>query len=60
MLRNPWGRLEPAGSNTFQGVVTIFDVSFWRPIDMAPNDGIFAIEATDFKTFYEGMGVAVA
>jgi hypothetical protein len=58
VLRNPWGRTEPAGVNTINGLVSFFDESFWRVISTIPDDGIFALEVDVFKTFYAGLGVA--
>ena len=58
VLRNPWGVTEPAGLNTYQGLVSFFDGSFWRPINTIGNDGVFALEADSFKTLFAGMGVA--
>ncbi len=58
VLRNPWGRTEPAGLNTYQGLVSFFDGSFWRPINTIGNDGVFALEADSFQTLFAGIGVA--
>ncbi len=58
VLRNPWGVTEPAGLNTYQGVLSFFDKSFWRPVNMVGNDGVFAIEANSFKNLFAGLGVA--
>ena len=58
VLRNPWGRTEPAGFNTYQGLVSFFDGSFWRPMNTIGNDGVFAIEANSFKNLFAGIGVA--
>jgi hypothetical protein len=58
VLRNPWGVTEPAGINTYQGVLSFFDKSFWRPINMVGNDGVFAIEANSFQNLFAGLGVA--
>jgi hypothetical protein len=58
VLRNPWGVTEPAGLNTYQGVLSFFDSSFWRPVTMVGNDGIFAIEANSFQNLFAGLGVA--
>lgn len=58
VLRNPWGSTEPAGVNTINGLVAFFDQSFWRVISTIPNDGIFALEVSVFKTFFAGLGVA--
>lgn len=58
ILRNPWGVTEPAGINSYQGVVSFFDNTFWRPINFIGNDGVFALEASSFKYYYAGLGVA--
>ncbi len=58
ILRNPWGVTEPAGINSYQGIVSVFDNSFWRPITMIGNDGVFALEISAFKNYFAGMGVA--
>jgi len=58
VLRNPWGVTEPSGLNTYQGLLSFFDNSFWRPINTIGNDGIFALEASAFKTYYACLGVA--
>lgn len=58
VLRNPWGVTEPAGLNSYQGVLSFFDASFWRPISMIGNDGVFAIEANSFQDLFAGLGVA--
>jgi Calpain family cysteine protease len=59
VLRNPWGFFEPSNGNTYNGVLTFFDVDFWRPINMINNDGVFAIEAATFKNYYAWIGLAV-
>jgi hypothetical protein len=58
VLRNPWGVTEPSGLNTYQGVLSFFDASFWRPINVIGNDGVFAIEANSFQNLFAGLGVA--
>lgn len=58
VLRNPWGRTEPAGLNTYQGLISFFDETFWRPINTIGNDGVFALEANSFKSLFAGLGVA--
>jgi len=58
VLRNPWGVTEPAGINTYQGLLSFFDNTFWRPISMIGNDGVFALEADSFKNYFACMGVA--
>lgn len=58
VLRNPWGQTEPAGLNTYQGLLSFFDRSFWRPINTIGNDGVFALEQSAFKYYFAGLGVA--
>ncbi len=58
ILRNPWGVTEPSGLNSYQGLLNIYDKSFWRPINTIGNDGVFALEANSFKTLFAGLGVA--
>lgn len=58
ILRNPWGVTEPAGVNSYQGVISFIDKSFWRPINFIGNDGVFALEADSFKYYFAGLGVA--
>jgi hypothetical protein len=57
VLRNPWGSTE-ATVGTRSGVVTMYDISWWRPIELANPDGTFAIEANSFKQYFAGIGVA--
>jgi hypothetical protein len=57
VLRNPWGFTEPAGLNTYQGLLSFFDGSFWRPINTIGDDGVFALEAPSFKYYFAGMSV---
>lgn len=47
-----------AGLNTYQGMCVFFDKSFWEYIDMVNYDGVFALEASAFKTYYVIMAVA--
>jgi len=59
ILRNPWGYTEPSGmGNTYDGLLTFFDTSFWRPIDMINSDGVFALEISAFKYYYAALCVA--
>ncbi|KIW88807.1 uncharacterized protein Z519_10291 [Cladophialophora bantiana CBS 173.52] len=58
VLRNPWGVTEPTGMSTYPGLLSFFDTSFWRPINMLGNDGVFALEASAFKSYFAGLGVA--
>jgi hypothetical protein len=57
ILRNPWGNTE-AGTGTLSGTVSLFDISWWRPINLTTVDGTFALEANAFKTYFAGLGVA--
>jgi len=59
VMRNPWGFFEPTGGNTYNGVVQMFDETFWRPINMIPKDGVFAIEAESFKDYFACIGLAI-
>jgi hypothetical protein len=58
ILRNPWGVTEPNGLNSYQGLISFFDGSFWRPINMIGNDGVFALEINAFKYYFAALGVA--
>jgi len=59
VLRNPWGWNEPSGTgNTYDGLLTFFDTSFWRPINMVNSDGVFALEISAFKYYYAALCVA--
>ncbi|PVH72602.1 cysteine proteinase [Cadophora sp. DSE1049] len=58
ILRNPWGVTEPAGLTTYPGLLDSFDTSFWRPTDMLDTGGVFALEASAFKNYFAGLGVA--
>lgn len=58
ILRNPWGVTEPAGLTTYPGLLDVFDTTFWRPIDMLDNGGVFALETPAFKNYFAGLGVA--
>ena len=39
------------------GQVDFYDISWWRPINLATIDGTFAMEANAFKTHFAGIGV---
>jgi len=59
ILRNPWGVSEPSGlGTTYDGIITVLDGNFWRPINMISNDGVFALEISAFKMYYAGLCVA--
>ena len=57
ILRNPWGNTE-AGVSTLNATVSLYDISWWRPINLTTVDGTFALEANAFKTYFAGLGVA--
>lgn len=57
ILRNPWGYKE-ATVGSRSGTVLMHDISFWRPIELANPDGTFAIQASTFKQYFAGLGVA--
>ena len=57
ILRNPWGNTE-AGLSTLNATVSLYDISWWRPINLTTVDGTFALEANAFKTYFAGLGVA--
>jgi hypothetical protein len=57
ILRNPWGNTE-ATVATLDSTVFLYDISWWRPIDLTVIDGTFAMEASAFQTYFAGMGVA--
>lgn len=57
ILRNPWGNTE-ATVQTLNSSVWLYDISWWRPINLTVIDGTFAIEASAFKTYFAGLGVA--
>lgn len=62
VLRNPWGTHE-ATLSIDGGTWTAWDEPYkggpgwWRPIDLATDDGIFALEADTFKKYFSGFGV---
>jgi hypothetical protein len=58
VLRNPWGRAEFIGLNTYQCLLSLFDDSFWRPANMIGNDGIFALETSTFEHDFAYFGIA--
>lgn len=58
MLRNPWGVTEPAGLNSYPGLLSRVEPEFWRPAEMLDNGGVIAIEAEMFKEVFACIGVA--
>lgn len=57
IVRNPWG-VKDVTANTYNGTFYFYDISWWRPINTIGDDGVFAIEASAFKKYFAGMGVA--
>lgn len=61
IIRNPWGTWE-ANLNPEIGTWIAWDAPYyggkgwWRPIQMATSDGIFALEAGAFKKYFAGLG----
>lgn len=62
VLRNPWGNYD-AILSVAGGTWIAWDAPYnsgpgwWRPIPMATNDGIFALDIDAFKKYYAGFGV---
>lgn len=56
ILRNPWGSTE-ASQNVLNGNVSLYDISWWRPINLSDADGTFALEANAFQKYFAGIGV---
>ncbi|MCX6842075.1 MAG: C2 family cysteine protease [candidate division WOR-3 bacterium] len=62
ILRNPWGTYE-ATLNVFNGLWVAWDTpypggpGFWRTVNTATSDGIFALRLDTFKLAYAGFGV---
>lgn len=57
ILRNPWGNTE-ATSNILDATISMYDISWWRPITLKNNDGVFAMEISAFKKYFAGFGTA--
>lgn len=57
IVRNPWGNTEPTVGQ-LTGTTVLHDISWWRPIALAPVDGTFGITADAFQTYFAGLGVA--
>ncbi|KAL2867601.1 uncharacterized protein BJX67DRAFT_352659 [Aspergillus lucknowensis] len=58
ILRNPFGVTEPAALSTYPGLRSVIDARFWSPIDSTDDRGVFALEASAFKNYFAGLGVA--
>lgn len=56
ILRNPWGFKE-ASSDILSSTVLLYDVSWWRPINLTDPDGVFALGAETFKKYFSVLGV---
>jgi calpain family cysteine protease len=57
VLRNPWGYFE-ATDSVLDATISMYDVSWWRPIALKPTDGVFAMEIGAFKKYFAGFGTA--
>lgn len=57
VLRNPWGNTE-ATSSVLDATISMYDVSWFRPITLKNNDGVFAMEIGAFKKYFAGFGTA--
>jgi hypothetical protein len=57
VLRNPWGSFE-ATASVLDATISMYDVSWWRPITLKNNDGVFAMEIGAFKKYFAGFGTA--
>jgi hypothetical protein len=58
VLRNPWAMTEPTSLNTYPGLMSSLDVTFWPPITELNRNGVFALEVESVKNCFAGMGVA--
>jgi hypothetical protein len=54
VLRNPWGSTEGT-VGALNDIVWMRDIDWWRPIVLTNNDGVFAIEAGAFKTYFSWL-----
>jgi len=57
VLRNPWGSFE-ATASVLDATISMYDVSWWRPITLKDTDGVFAMEIGAFKKYFAGFGTA--
>lgn len=57
VLRNPWGDFE-ATASVLDATISMYDISWWRPITLKNNDGVFAMEISAFKKYFAGFGTA--
>jgi Calpain family cysteine protease len=58
VLRNPWGYFE-ATASSLDATISMYDVSWWRPLALKDTDGVFAMEIGAFKKYFAGFGVVV-
>ena len=57
VLRNPWGNTE-ATASVLDATISMYDISWWRPITLKTIDGVFAMEISAFKKYFAGFGYA--
>jgi hypothetical protein len=57
VLRNPWGNTE-ATASVLDDTISMYDVSWWRPLTLKNSDGVFAMEISAFKKYFAGFGLA--
>jgi hypothetical protein len=57
VLRNPWGYKE-ACFGTLDATFGSRDMSWWRPIGLNANDGVFALKVNVFKHYFKSVGGA--
>ena len=57
VLRNPWGSFE-ATKSVLDATISMYDVSWWRPLALKNQDGVFAMEIGAFKKYFAGFGTA--
>jgi len=57
VLRNPWGGFE-ATKSVLDDTISMYDVSWWRPLALKNQDGVFAMEIGAFKKYFAGFGTA--
>jgi hypothetical protein len=57
VLRNPFGKYDPTGLPVGTGPWKYKDGASTLTFDFTPNDGVFALEETTFKAYFERFGV---
>ena len=45
-------------ASVLDATISMYDVSWWRPITLKNNDGVFAMEISAFKKYFAGFGAA--